>query len=118
MEDMDNMEDDIYYVEILNNKRFKGIYVNKKVMLEKENADEEEESIYDKYGFKDVNTLINSIFELKRKSGMSFIKQEIVVDDYNDNDNDDEYLLLKHYFLGDEDENIDIEDDIDIDDLF
>lgn len=61
-----------------------------------------------------ISEILNSIFELKRKSEMSFIKQEIVVDDYNDN----EYLLLKHYLLGDEDDDIDIEDDIDIDDLF
>lgn len=46
MENMENMEaEDIYYVEIKNNERFKGIYVNKKVMVEKEIADEEMASI-------------------------------------------------------------------------
>ena len=38
-------KEDIYYVEIKNNERFKGVYVNKKVMLEKEIADEEMASI-------------------------------------------------------------------------
>ena len=38
-------KEDIYYVEIKNNKRFKGVYVNKKVMVEKEIADEEMASI-------------------------------------------------------------------------
>lgn len=47
MNEMNEMEEkeDIYYVEIKNNKRFKGIYVNKKVMLEKEIVDEEISSI-------------------------------------------------------------------------
>lgn len=46
MENMENMEaEDIYYVEIKNNERFKGVYVNKKVMVEKEIADEEMASI-------------------------------------------------------------------------
>lgn len=38
-------KDDIYYVEIPNNKRFKGVYVNKKVILENEVVDEEIRSI-------------------------------------------------------------------------
>lgn len=38
-------KEDIYYVEIKNNERFKGVYVNKKVMVEKEIADEEMASI-------------------------------------------------------------------------
>lgn len=47
MEDMNEMEEkeDIYYVEIKNNKRFKGVYVNKKVILEQEVVDEEIASI-------------------------------------------------------------------------
>ena len=38
-------KEDIYYVEIKNNERFKGVYVNKKAILEKEIADEEMASI-------------------------------------------------------------------------
>lgn len=46
MENMEDMEsEDIYYVEITNNKRFNGVYVNKKVMLEKEIVDKEMASI-------------------------------------------------------------------------
>lgn len=37
MEEMNEMEEkeDIYYVEITNNKRFKGVYVNKEALLKK-----------------------------------------------------------------------------------
>ena len=45
IENIENMEDDIYYVEIPNNKRFKGVYVNKKVILANEVVDEEIRSI-------------------------------------------------------------------------
>lgn len=45
IENIENMEDDIYYVEIPNNKRFKGVYVNRKVILENEVVDEEMASI-------------------------------------------------------------------------
>ena len=38
-------KEDIYYVEIKNNERFKGVYVNKKVILEEEIVDEEMASI-------------------------------------------------------------------------
>lgn len=38
-------KEDIYYVEIPNNKRFKGVYVNEKVILEEEVVDEEIASI-------------------------------------------------------------------------
>lgn len=38
-------KEDIYYVEIKNNERFKGVYVNKNVILEKEIVDEEIRSI-------------------------------------------------------------------------
>lgn len=34
-------KEDIYYVEIKNNERFKGVYVNEKVRLENEIVDEE-----------------------------------------------------------------------------
>ena len=99
--------EDIYYVEISGNKVKSYVNLNPKDIVVKLKEDKQIIGT-------SISEILNSIFELKRKSEMSFIKQEIVVD----NDNDDEYLLLKHYFLGDEDENIDIEDDIDIDDLF
>jgi|GEM_PF-2216276 len=59
IENIENMEDDIYYVEIPNNKRFKGVYVNKKVILENEVVDEEIRSI--KLG---VDNIINDILNL------------------------------------------------------
>lgn len=37
--------EDIYYVEIPNNKRFKGVYVNNNAILEQEDLDEELSSI-------------------------------------------------------------------------
>lgn len=97
----------IYYVEIVGNevKPFINLIPEKIIVKPKEEKQITRIS---------VSEIINSIFELKRKSEITFIKQEIVVDDYEG----DEDLLLKHYLLGDEDENIDIEDDIDIDDLF
>ena len=60
MEDMENMEaEDIYYVEIPNNKRFKGVYVNKKAILEKEIVDEDVSSIKT-----EVDDIINDISNL------------------------------------------------------
>lgn len=38
-------KEDIYYVEIPNNKRFKGVYVNNNAILEQEDLDEELSSI-------------------------------------------------------------------------
>lgn len=97
----------IYYVEVSENRVKSYINLNPKDIVVKPKEEKQVTGT-------SISEILNSIFKLKRKSEMSFIKQEIVVDDYNDN----EYLLLKHYFLGDDDENIDIEDDIDIDDLF
>lgn len=97
----------IYYVDVSGNRVKAYINLNPKDIVFKP---KEEKQITGTL----FSEIINSIFELKRKSEITYIKQEIVVDDYDDN----EYLVLKHYLLGDEDEDIDIEDDIDIDDLF
>lgn len=61
MEEMNEMEEkeDIYYVEIPNNKRFKGVYINKKVILEKEIVDEDVSSI-----ITEVDNIINDISNL------------------------------------------------------
>lgn len=60
MEDVENMEsEDIYYKEIPNNKRFKGVYVNKKAILEKEIVDEDVSSIKT-----EVDNIINDISNL------------------------------------------------------
>ena len=121
---MENMEaEDIYYVEITNNKRFNGVYVNKKVMVEKEIADEEMASIktefearlleikklnidteLKKYLFKgdfeiyrlkrDLNELRDVQFELIDK--LAVITSELE--------------QLKRDMLGTEDDNIDIEE--------
>lgn len=97
----------IYYLEISENRVISYINLNPEEIVVKP---KEEKQITGTL----VSEIFNSIFDLKRKSEVTFIKQEVVVDNYED----DEYLLLKHYLLGDEDDNIDIEDDIDIDDLF
>lgn len=52
-------KEDIYYVEIKNNERFKGIFVNKKAMLEKEIVDEDVSSIKT-----EVDNIINDISNL------------------------------------------------------
>ena len=52
-------KEDIYYVEILNNKRFKGVYVNEKVRLENEIVDEDVSSIKT-----EVDNIINDISNL------------------------------------------------------
>ena len=60
MENMENMEaEDIYYVEIKNNELFKGVYVNKKAILEKEIVDEDVSSIKT-----EVDNIINDISNL------------------------------------------------------
>ena len=123
IENIENMEDDIYYVEIPNNKRFKGVYVNKKVILENEVVDEEIRSIklgvealmlevkqldidveLKKYLFKrdfemfrlkrDLNELRDVQFELIDK--LTVITSELE--------------QLKRDMLGTEDDNIDIEE--------
>lgn len=51
--------EDIYYVVIPNNKRFKGVYVNKNAILESEIVDEEVSSI-----ITEVDNIINDISNL------------------------------------------------------
>ena len=133
MEIMENMEaEDIYYVEIPNNKRFKGIYVNKKAILEKEIVDEDVSSIKT-----EVDDIINDISnlnidnELKRyllKSEIRMLKFKGMVKDVDltyhfacRNIRDDfdgltmDFKMLKCDLLGAEDDNIDIDEAIDED---
>lgn len=76
MEEMNEMEEkeDIYYVEIKNNKRFKGVYVNKKVILEKEIVDEDVSSIKT-----EVDNIINDISNLNIDNELKrfLLKREI-----------------------------------------
>lgn len=125
MEDMENMEaEDIYYVKIPNNKRFKGVYVNKKAILEKEIVDEDVSSIKT-----EVDNIINDISnlnidnELKRyllKSELRIFNLRRMVRDVDltyqfacRNIRDDfdglkrDFKQLKHDLLGAEDNKID-----------
>lgn len=74
IENIENMEDDIYYVEIPNNKRFKGVYVNKKAILEKEIVDEDVSSIKT-----EVDNIINDILNLNIDNELKryLLKREI-----------------------------------------
>lgn len=75
MENMENMEaEDIYYVKIPNNKRFKGVYVNKKAILEKEIVDEDVSSIKT-----EVDNIINDISNLNIDNELKryLLKREI-----------------------------------------
>ena len=112
MENIENTED-IYFVEIKNNKRFKGVYVNKAVILE-------EESIYEKYGFKDVETLINNIKNLNINNDLKIhlLKREFEIFRLKNELKDlkIDFELLKSDLLGTDDN--DIDEDIDEDDLF
>lgn len=124
MEDMENMEaEDIYYVEIKNNERFKGVYVNKKAILEKEIVDEDVSSIKT-----EVDNIINDISnlnidnELKRyllKREMRMLKFKGMVSDIDltyhftcRNIRDDfdalkmDFKQLKRDLFGTEDDNI------------
>lgn len=125
MENMENMEaEDIYYVEIKNNKRFKGVYVNEKVRLENEIVDEDVSSIKT-----EVDNIINDISnlnidnELKRyllKSELRIFNLRRMVRDVDlryqfacRNIRDDfdglkrDFKQLKHDLLGAEDNKID-----------
>lgn len=117
-------KEDIYYVEIKNNERFKGVYVNKKVMVEKEIADEDVSSIKT-----EVDNIINDISnlnidnELKRyllKSELRIFNLRRMVRDVDltyqfacRNIRDDfdglkrDFKQLKHDLLGAEDNKID-----------
>lgn len=75
MENMENMEaEDIYYVEITNNKRFNGVYVNKKAILKKEIVDEDVSSIKT-----EVDNIINDISNLNIDNELKryLLKREI-----------------------------------------
>lgn len=125
MENMENMEaEDIYYVEIKNNELFKGVYVNKKAILEKEIVDEDVSSIKT-----EVDNIINDISnlnidnELKRyllKREMRILEFKGMVNDIDltyhfacRNIRDDfdvlkmDFKQLKHGLLGAEDNKID-----------
>lgn len=124
IENIENMEDDIYYVEIPNNKRFKGVYVNKKVILENEVVDEKIRSIKT-----EVDNIINDISnlnidnELKRyllKREMRILEFKGMVNNINltyhfecRNIRDDfdvlkmDFKQLKRDLFGTEDDNID-----------
>ena len=117
-------KEDIYYVEILNNKRFKGVYVNEKVRLENEIVDEDVSSIKT-----EVDNIINDISnlnidnELKRyllKSELRIFNLRRMVHDVDltyqfacRNIRDDfdglkrDFKQLKHDLLGAEDNKID-----------
>lgn len=109
--------EDIYFVEIKNNKRFKGVYVNKAVILEKEVV---EDGIYEKYGFKDVETLINNIKNLNINNELKIhlLKREFEIFRLKNELRDlkIDFELLKSDLLGTEDN--DIDEDIDEDNLF
>ena len=136
MENIENTED-IYFVEIKNNKRFKGVYVNKAVILEDEVVDEEVSSIKT-----EVDDIINEIsnlnidnklkrYLLKSELRMFNLKSELYhinwklnwYDHYIKKDFDalkKDFEQLKRDLLGTEDnieEDIDVDEDINIDDL-
>jgi len=107
MENMENMEaEDIYYVEITNNKRFNGVYVNKKVILENEIVDEEMASIK-----REVEPLM---FEIKKLNIDTELKKYLFKRDFemyrlkNElRDMKSDFKMLKRDLLGTEDNNID-----------
>lgn len=117
-------KEDIYYVEIPNNKRFKGVYVNKKAILEKEIVDEDVSSIKT-----EVDNIINDISNLNIDNELKryLLKREIrmlefkgmvrdidltyhlaclnIRDDFDGLKRD--FKQLKHDLLGAEDNKID-----------
>lgn len=132
MEDMENMEnmevEDIYYVEIPNNKRFKGVYVNKNAILEQETFDEKVRSIET-----DVEALMLEIKQLnidielkkylfKREFEMYRLKRKL--NELRDEKLElalklsvmnSEFEQLKRDLLGTEDDIVDTGEDIDED---
>lgn len=119
MENIENTED-IYFVEIKNNKCFKGVYVNKAVILEKESIYEEKESIYEKYGYTKTDKLIDAIKKLNidTEFKIHLLKSEFEIFRLKSELKDLklDFELLKHELLGAE--NNDIDEDMDEDDLF
>lgn len=117
-------KEDIYYVEIPNNKRFKGVYVNKKAILEKEIVDEDVSSIKT-----EVDNIINDISNLNIDNELKryLLKREIRILEFKGmvrdidltyhlaclNIRDDfdglkrDFKQLKHDLLGAEDNKID-----------
>ena len=116
-------KEDIYYVEIKNNERFKGVYVNKNVILEKEIVDEEMASIK-----REVESLM---FEIKKLNIDTELKKYLFKRDFEiyrlkrdlNELRDVQFELidklavitseleqLKRDMLGTEDDNIDIEE--------
>lgn len=107
-------KEDIYYVEIKNNKRFKGVYVNKKVILEQEVVDEEIASIKTEFE--------SRLFEVKQLNIDIEVKKYLVRCELEifrlKNELKDlkvDFELLKRDLLGTEDDNIDIDEAIDED---
>lgn len=62
----------LYYVEVTGNKRFKGVYVNKQAILEKE-------SINDEYSVTETDKLIAEIKKLNisKELKMHFLRREL-----------------------------------------
>lgn len=96
--------EDIYYVEIPNNKRFKGVYVNEKIILE-------QDSINDGYSVTETDKLIDEIKKLniskelkihllRRELEMFRIKCEL-------RDMKEDFKILKRDLLGVEDDDVD-----------
>lgn len=79
--------DNIYYVEISGNKVKSYIKLNPKDIAVKPKEEKQITGIL-------FSEIINSIFEVKRKSEITFIKQEIVVDNYEDDDIDIDDLFI------------------------
>lgn len=117
-------KEDIYYVEIKNNERFKGVYVNKKAILEKEIVDKDVSSIKT-----EVDDIINDISNLNIDNELKrfLLKREIRILEFKGmvkdidltyhfacrNIRDDfdalkmDFKQLKHDLLGAEDNKID-----------
>lgn len=96
--------ENIYYVEIPNNKRFKGVYVNEKIILE-------QDSINDGYSVTETDKLIDEIKKLniskelkmhllRRELEMFRIKCEL-------RDMKEDFKILKRDLLGVEDDDVD-----------
>ena len=117
--------EDIYFVEISNNKRFKGVYVNEAVMLESEILDEELSSIKTEvealmFEIKQLNIdkelkkyLFKREFEMyKLKRDLSELKDEKLELSLKLAVMNSEFEVLKRELLGTEDDNVDTNEDI------
>lgn len=98
--------EDIYYVEVPNNKRFKGVYVNKKAILEDESIDDgltETDKLIAEIKKLNINTELK-MHLLRRELEMFRLKCEL------------KYLkidfeMLKRDLLGAENDDADIDED-------